>query len=160
MEAQLTESVGYSDTDDQNSPEGQLSNLQFVTFSCDGKNCGVEIMAVREIRSWAPVTGVPDQPNSVRGVLDIRGEIVQIYDLSSMLGGARTQESDSHVVLIVSIEENRIGLLVDSVSDIISVAAKDMRPPPPNGSGATGVMTGMAKYEDRLFSILDLSSLI
>jgi len=159
MEAQATAPLGYSDNGADGASEAQLTGSQFVTFSCAGKNYGIDIMAVREIRSWAPVTEVPDQPSGVRGVLDIRGEVVQIYDLNSILGGASTEESDSHVVLIVSIEENRVGLLVDSVSDIINVGENDMRPAPSNGRGTPGVVMGMAKYEERLVSILDLSSL-
>ncbi|MGV8856860.1 MAG: chemotaxis protein CheW, partial [Devosia sp.] len=60
---------------------------QFVTFTCSNRAFGVDIMSVREIRSWSPVTELPGQPHGAKGVLDIRGSVVQVYDLAVMLGG-------------------------------------------------------------------------
>lgn len=139
---------------------GVTDNSQFVTFSCAENRYGIDIMAVREIRSWSPVTQVPDQPHAVRGVLDIRGEVVQVFDLNLLLGSGQNEVTGSHVVIIVAVSEKNIGILVDAVSDIISVGTKDMRPPPSNSAGGRGVISGMAKHNDILFSLLNLAPLL
>jgi purine-binding chemotaxis protein CheW len=159
MAPQTAESLQFSDR-----PSSEDSNVlagdQFVTFSCDSRNFGIDIMAVREIRSWSPVTEVPDQPRAVRGVLDIRGEVVQVFDLNLLLDRVANKVSSSNVVIIVSVADKSIGILVDAVSDIISVGTKDMRPAPPGGAGGSGVVSGMAKHKDTLFSILNLAPLL
>lgn len=135
-------------------------NGQYVTFSCTGRNYGVDIMSVREIRSWSPTTELPDQPNAACGVLDIRGEVIQVFDLSAVLGGSRTQVTDGHVVLVLSISGHTVGILVDAVSDIIHVGKDDMRPSPSAGRGGNKVVKGIVKHEENIVAILDLSSVI
>lgn len=135
-------------------------NGQFVTFRCGGRDYGIDIMSVREIRSWSPTTVLPDQPHGACGVLDIRGEVVQVFDLNSMLGGGMTQATEGHVVIVVAVGEINAGLLADSVSDIIEVAPEAMREPPENGNGRSGMLSGLAKHEDSLVSILDLDGLL
>src|ERR1700712_468722 len=78
---------------------------QFVTFTCDGRAFGIDIMSVREIRSWSATTELPSQPFGAKGVLDIRGSIVQVYDLQVMLGGHGGGGANSgQVVLVVSMD--------------------------------------------------------
>lgn len=137
-----------------------VANSQFVTFSCGQNRYGIDIMAVREIRSWSPVTQVPDQPHAVRGVLDIRGQVVQVFDLNLLLGSGQNEVTNSHVVIIVAVEGKNVGILVDAVSDIINVGEKDMRPPPSNSGGGRGVISGMAKHNETLFSLLNLAPLL
>lgn len=154
----MTQALQFADDDAADAKNGLAAVSQFVTFSCAEKKYGVDIMSVREIRSWAPVTEVPDLPHAVRGVLDIRGEIVQVFDLNLSLGSGQNEVTDSHVVIIVAVEGKNIGILVDSVSDIISVGEKEMRPAPSNNPG--GVVSGMAKHNDVLFSLLNLAPLL
>lgn len=159
--AQAAQSIGFEDEYSSSNTEDVPENLQFVTFRCDNKNYGVDIMAVREIRSWSPVTEVPSQATAVRGVLDIRGEIVQVFDLNQLLGGALNEVTNSHVVIIVSVADKSVGIVVDAVSDIISVGPKDMRPAPSkNDTGGDDVVSNMAKHNDTLFSILNLAPLL
>jgi purine-binding chemotaxis protein CheW len=135
---------------------------QFVTFTCGSRAFGVDIMSVREIRSWSPTTELPNQPFGAKGVLDIRGSIVQVYDLEIMLGGSR-QSRDSNigqVVLVVSLETEDVGMLVDTVSDIIFARADDLRPVPKSSADSSGGMvSGLVKNEDRLIGVLNLDAL-
>ena len=85
---------------------------------------------MREIRQWSPTTELPNQPHYGRGVLDIRGEVVPVYDLRARFGGPVVDVTDSHVVLIVSIDDRSIGILVDTASDIIDLTTADSRPVP------------------------------
>lgn len=133
---------------------------QFVTFTCSDRAFGVDIMSVREIRSWSPTTELPGQPHGAKGVLDIRGSVVQVYDLAVMLGGQGSQSNTGQVVLVVSLERQDVGLVVDTVSDIIFAQTEDLRPMPLSTSGRSNSMvTGMFKHEDRLIAILNLDAM-
>ena len=131
---------------------------QFVTFSAGDKAYGVDIMAVREIRSWSPTTELPDGPFGARGVLDIRGSVVEVYDLSAILGGPSTDARPGHVVLVVSLYDLNVGILVDSVSDIIFAEPGDFRKAPSAGDPAAKV-SGLVRQQDRLIAILNLEAL-
>lgn len=133
---------------------------QFVTFTCSDRAFGVDIMSVREIRSWSPTTELPGQPHGAKGVLDIRGQVVQVYDLAVMLGGYASESTAGQVVLVVSLKQQDVGLLVDTVSDIIFAQSEDLRPVPRSSSGQDNSMvTSMVKNEDRLIAILNLGAL-
>jgi purine-binding chemotaxis protein CheW len=133
---------------------------QFVTFSAGDKAYGVDIMAVREIRSWSPTTELPDCPFGARGVLDIRGSVVEVYDLSAILGGPTTAGKPGQVVLVVSMGETNVGILVDSVSDIIFAEEADFRPAPAVGRDRQPAkVSGLVRLGERLIAILNLKAL-
>ncbi|MBS3849635.1 chemotaxis protein CheW [Devosia sp. J2-20] len=133
---------------------------QFVTFSAGDKGYGVDIMAVREIRSWSPTTELPDGSYSACGVLDIRGTVVEVHDLSAMLGGQRLQPEPGHVVLVVSLGETNVGILVDSVSDIIFAKDDEFRAAPNSGGDPDSAkVSRLVRQEDRLIAILNLQAL-
>ena len=133
---------------------------QFVTFTCSGRAFGIDIMSVREIRSWSPTTELPGQPHGAKGVLDIRGSVVQVYDLAVMLGGSGSENNSGQVVLVVSLQSQDVGLLVDTVSDIIFAQPEDLRPVPASGgNSANAMVSGMFKHEDRLITILNLAAM-
>jgi purine-binding chemotaxis protein CheW len=146
--------------DDEAAAAASTGNGQYVTFSCGGRAYGVDIMSVREIRSWSPTTELPDQPDTGCGCLDIRGEVIQVYDLGAVLGGGRIQADHGNVVLIVAIGSQTVGILVDAVSDIIHVGADDMRPAPANGRAGPRVVAGVAMHDDRMVAILDLAPIV
>jgi len=131
---------------------------QFVAFRCGQTNYGIPITTVREIRSWQPTTGIPGRSNSSRGVLDIRGTVVEVFDLNALLGGTETQPSAGSVVLVLALDDRVVGLLVDAVSDIIQTSAAEMMPVPANygGGGWPAMVTSMVQHEGGLIGILDL----
>lgn len=135
---------------------------QFVTFTCGDRAFGIDIMSVREIRSWSPTTELPSQPHGAKGVLDIRGSVVQVYDLNLMLGsgGCAEENRAAQVVLVVALGDEEVGLLVDSVSDIIFAQEEDMRPVPASHSAhGNKTVSGLVRNEERLIAILDLQQL-
>jgi purine-binding chemotaxis protein CheW len=134
---------------------------QFVTFTCGQRAFGIEIMSVREIRSWSPTTQLPGQPFGAQGVLDIRGSIVEVYDLATLLGaGGYEDGSAGKVVLVASLGQGEVGIIVDAVSDIIFARPEDMRPAPTQGQGrGDGTVSALVKNEDRLIAILNLPAL-
>ena len=151
--------------DNEGEPVGVASEScpnQFVTFNCGSRAFGIDIMAVREIRSWAPVTELPQQPFGATGVLDIRGSIVQVFDLITLLGGESSEREDrsAQVVLVVSLTTQDVGLLVDSVSDIIFAQGDELRSAPrADGLDQANAVLGLVKKEDLLIAILDLKAL-
>lgn len=132
---------------------------QFVTFTSSDRAYGVDIMAVREIRSWSPITEVPEAPYGSLGVLDIRGKIVQVFDLATLLGShSRSDDTSGRVVLVVSPGKRDVGLLVDTVSDIIFIQGDQLRDAP-NSEPGQGKLRNLVKVDDRLIGILDIDVL-
>ncbi len=138
----------------------EAQTRQFIAFELGEQFYGVEITVVREIRQWVATAELPDQPSFGRGVLDIRGEIVPVYDLRARLGGNRTDVTDDHMVLILTIGGRSLGILVDAVSEIISIGPGELRPVP-DGSRAVepGTLTNLAVYGEKMIALLDCSVL-
>lgn len=103
---------------------------QFITFTLGAEEYGIDIMVVREIKGWADTTMIPNAPPHVRGVINLRGVIVPIFDLRARFGQGLTVPTSMHVVIIVAAGRRTVGLLVDTVSDIISIDPKQVRPVP------------------------------
>ena len=134
---------------------------QYVTFRSAGGHYGAGIMQVQEIRSWQPTSPLPNRPRGARGVLDIRGEVVEVYDLSLLLGVDALQPDKGSVILVLSLPGRVVGLLVESVSDIIQVEPGATMPVPHDGrDSAEGMLAGMVNHEGTLVGLLDLDRLL
>ncbi len=133
----------------------RIKARQFATFFVGENAYGIDIMAVREIRSWTPTTKLPDQGHGARGVLDIRGEIVEVFDLSVVLNSGSFEDQTNQVVLVVAVGGKDVGLAVDSISDIVDAAEGDFADPPTKG----GKVAAIVRQEQQLISILDLDAL-
>ena len=134
---------------------------QFVTFSAGNNHYGVDIMAVREIRSWQPATQLAGRLPVSRGVLDIRGHVVEVLDLAALLGGRPTDADRGSVVLVLSRSDRTLGLLVDSVSDIIQVESTRVMPLPLSADVTSDAhVLGMVNHEERLIALLDVDELL
>ncbi|MEM9725294.1 MAG: chemotaxis protein CheW, partial [Pseudomonadota bacterium] len=109
---------------------------------------------------WSPTTALPNQPHYTRGVLNLRGTIVPVHDLRARFGGPLTEATENHVVLIASIGEQSVGILVDAVSDILTVSPDDVRPIP---SGARDIdlesISGLVTSGDDMIALLELPRL-
>ncbi|SET43340.1 chemotaxis protein CheW [Oceanicella actignis] len=150
-------------TDSAAAPEADAprsGQKQYVTFMVGDRTYGVDIVSVREIKQWTPATMLPNQPAYTRGVLNLRGTIVPVHDLRARFGGPLTEATDTHVVVIVWIGQQTIGILVDAVSDIITVSPDDVRPVPAGVGGADEkAISGLVNTEAGLVSLLDLEGL-
>lgn len=131
--------------------------VQFITFEVDAKMLAVDIMAVREIRAWTPTTPIPNAPPFVRGVVNLRGLVLPVVDLSARLGWGRVEPSERNVIIVVEIEGQMTGLIVDSVNDIVTVDEHAIQPPPQmGGPDGENLLEGLASVEDRMAMILKL----
>jgi len=115
-------------------PEDEVENnvheRQFVTFTVGDEEYGVDILAVREIRGWTQESRLPNLPEFVRGVINLRGIIIPIFDLRARFGGGATEVTKRHVVVVVQVGERTRGILVDAISDILAIEDSEIKPPP------------------------------
>ena len=133
---------------------------QYITFTVNKEEYGIDIMSVLEIKGWTETTRLPNQPDYLRGVLNLRGAIVPIIDLRHRFGGGHTEASSINVVIIVSIEGRYVGILVDAVSDILTVSQNDIQEVPNvDGSSRENFLSGLVTLNDRMVAILELSQL-
>jgi purine-binding chemotaxis protein CheW len=134
--------------------------LQLIAFSIGEQTYGVEITTVREIRAWNGATPLPNTRDYIRGVINLRGTIVPIYDLRARFGDGRTEPTKIHVVVVLSVGEKWVGLLVDAVSDILTVARGDIHPVPEGNALDTGLLNGIVTHEQRMVGLIDLAAVV
>ena len=135
--------------------------VQFISFAIGDDQYGVDIMAVREIKGWSEITHLPKQPDYVRGVLNLRGVIVPIIDLRCRFGQGKTDATVIHVVIIVQMEQQLVGLLADRVSDIVSVdPAKIKAVPKVAQSARLDFLSGIVTIDDSMIALIELSHLL
>lgn len=133
---------------------------QYVTFTNGDRYYGVEIMRVREIRQWSPTSELPNQPPYTRGVLNIRGEVIPVHDLRARFGGSMTEATENHVVLIVAIDEQNVGILVDAVSDIATVLSSEIKPVLSGAQHSTeDAIIGLVSKNDIMVALVNLDRL-
>lgn len=133
---------------------------QFLTLTVDGEEYGVDIMTVREIKGWTETTRLPNSPEFMRGVMNLRGLIIPIFDLRARFKRELTHASASHVIIILAVGERNIGILVDAVSDILTVQPNEIKPPPELDSGAgRDFITGLISREERMVVLLEVEHL-
>lgn len=130
---------------------------QFLTFSLGDEEYGVDILKVQEIKGYVPTTRIPNAPIDVVGVLNLRGTIVPIVDLRRKFG-LDTVEYNQFTAIVVVVVQNRVmGMIVDSVSDVMSIPPTDIQPPPDFGSSLqSNLLQGMGKVGDKLVILLDI----
>lgn len=133
----------------------------YLTFVIDQQVYGIDILSVREIRAWTDVTNLPNTPEYVRGIINLRGTIVPIYDLRVRLGGGITKPTRMHVVIVVVAANGTFGLLVDSVSDILSIEDRDLQPVPETDAASDyRFLSSIVARDERMVSIIDLDCVV
>lgn len=138
---------------------------QYVTFLCGGVEYGVEILSVQEIRGWSGATQIPRAPQHVLGVINLRGEVVPIFDLRSRFGLESRPFDHSTVVIVVRVgaaaEHRTVGIVVDAMSEVRSFGDADVKPAPDFGQGSSdGSVFGLASVDDRMVMLLDLERVV
>ena len=148
-------------TDAFPTPQLNRAPQQYVTFRSAGGHYGAGIMQVQEIRSWQPTAPLPNRSRAARGVLDIRGSVVEVYDLSLLLGDAQLEPDKGSVILVLCLPSRVVGLLVESVSDIIQVeAGSTMAVPSDSQNPQDACLAAMVNHEGTLVGLLDLDLLL
>ena len=129
---------------------------EFVIFFVGDNEYCIDIMSLREIRSWTAPTSLPDSPPYVRGVINLRGAVVPIVDLALRLGLTPAEKTERSVIMITNIGDQMIGLSADAVSDILSIEQADIQAPPQMSAQTDNYfISGLVAMENRMISIMD-----
>ncbi len=134
---------------------------ELISFRIGSQEFCVDIMAVREIRGWTAATALPQSPAFVRGVINLRGAVLPIVDLAARLGFDATQTTDRHVIIVAQILGQTVGLLVDAVSDILTITDEVVQPTPDVASDmAKTFVRGLLAVEGRMISLVGLDHIL
>lgn len=135
--------------------------FEFVTLVAGAQSFGIEIRQIREIRRWSPITALPHAPVEVLGVINLRGAVVPILDLAARLGLGATAPSARNVFIIARIDQRTVGLMVDSVSEIVSIRRDQVREVPGVGSfGGAECLQGLIETGDDMIRVIDLHAVM
>lgn len=134
---------------------------EYVTLMSGGQGFGIEIRQIREIRRWSPVTALPHALPGVLGVINLRGAVVPILDLAAWLGLGATPASSRNVFVVAQAEGRSVGLLVESVSEIVAVDPAQIRAVP-TGAGPAGAhcVHGLIDAGDDMIRVMDLCAVL
>ncbi len=142
-------------------PASQTKDRELLSFRVGAQEFCVDIMIVREIRGWAQETPLPHAPAYVRGVVNLRGAVLPIVDLSERLGLGSATPSAQHVIIVAQIGAHTVGLLVSAVSDILTISDQMIQPTPAVASGmASTYVQGLLTVENRMVSLLCTERLV
>ena len=134
---------------------------QYLTFTLGQEEYGVPILTVQEIKGYVPATPIPHTPAYIKGVMDLRGVIMPVIDLRVKFG-MRTEEYDQFtVIIVVKVKNKMLGLVVDAVSDVLSVKNGEVQAAPEFGGQVdTRFIHGLAKTGEKLVVLLDLDRVL
>ncbi len=135
--------------------------LQLVSFNIGTEEFGVDILKVQEINRMVEITKVPQAPHYVEGVINLRGKVIPIVDLRKRFSLELKEHDKNTRIVVVDIGGNIMGMIVDSVSEVLRLPANTIEPPPEIVTGINSeYIKGVAKLDDRLLIFLDLSKVI
>ena len=144
--------------------DGDMNGEQFLTFVLAGEEYGVDILRVQEIKGLAGVTEIPNTPEYVLGVINLRGTVIPVVDLRLRFGMEQLEYSKLTVVIVMRVEsesgERTIGFVVDTVSDVYNIDPDDIGEAPDFGTNIdTSFVDGLASVDEKMVIVLDVDKL-
>lgn len=134
---------------------------ELISFRVGDQEYCVDIMTVREIRGWSPATSLPQSPGYMRGVINLRGAVLPIMDLAARIGMPMVEPTVRSVFIVVNAGDRTVGLLVDAVSDILSITDDLVQPTPDVACDAVrSFVRGIISIENRMISEISLDRLL
>lgn len=131
--------------------------LQLVSFTLEKEEYAVDILSVQEINRITEITRVPNAPDYVEGVINLRGKVIPVINLRKKFGLVNKDTDDSSRVIIMDIQGITYGLVVDSVSEVLRIPSNIVEPPPPMASSTSSIfIKGIAKLDNRLIILIDI----
>ena len=132
---------------------------ELIAFRIGDQEFTVNVMSVREIRGWTTATPMPHTPSYMKGVINLRGAVLPIVDLSHRLGMKPAEPTARHVIIVAQVRDRIVGLLVDAVSDILTVTEDDIQPTPEIASDAErSFARGILAMEGRMICLIELEA--
>ena len=134
---------------------------QFVTFEVDTEEYGLEILRVQEVVRLPKLTKLPRAPHFIKGVIDLRGDVIPIIDLREKFGLTGHDYKENTRTIIVEVKEKKIGMIVDNVSQVVRVADSNIAPPPPSiGGVSNNLISGVIRMDDRLIILMNVENVL
>lgn len=139
----------------------QKGLLQLVSFKIGEEEFGVDILSVQEINRMSQITKVPNTPDFIEGVINLRGRIVPVIDLRVKLGMIRKEHGKDTRIVVVELKGKTMGFIVDEVNEVLRIS-KDITEAPPDIVGGVNseYITSIGKLDDRLLILLDLEKIL
>jgi purine-binding chemotaxis protein CheW len=158
MKMQAHGTVGTTDA----TRSGEGANSEFLTFRLGAESYGIEILKVQEIRGYESPTAIANAPAFIKGVINLRGVIVPILDLRIKFRLSESKYDEFTVVIILNVAGRVVGVVVDSVSDVLTLAAEAIRPTPEFASASfdTKYITGLGTVDEQMIILLDIEKLM
>jgi len=134
---------------------------EYLTFRLGDEEYGVDILKVQEIRGYDAVTKIPDAPEFVKGVINLRGTIMPVVDMRLRFHLGEAVYDAYTVMIILQLEHRKVGMVVDSVSDVLRLSDEQTLPPPEfGGSMDTRYISGLGSVDERLLILVDIERLM
>lgn len=142
-----------------------MESWQYLTFTLGSEMFAVGTQNVKEIIEYGNITGVPMMPESIRGVINLRGAVVPVIDLSARFGSPRTEITRRTCIVILEVDSGEgrqdIGVVVDTVCEVLEIPPADIEPPPSFGARIrTDFMLGMGKVNGKFVILLDVGKVL
>jgi len=134
---------------------------EFLTFTLGEENYALDILTVKEIRGYESVTKIANAPSFIKGVINLRGDIVPIVDLRIKFNVGKVTYDEFTIVIVLHIRNRILGIVVDGVSDVISLSPAQMLPPPEFGVAFNSrYLLGLATVNEQMIILVDIDELI
>ena len=138
---------------------------KYLVFELNGEECCIQVLKVREIMGVQDITAVPQTPNYVRGVINLRGKVIPVVDLRLKFGIPETEYTQRTCIIVVQVQKEStkmlMGIVVDSVVEVLNIMAADIEDTPNFGQGvSTPYLLGMAKIKGRVKLLLDIDDVL
>ena len=135
--------------------------MQLVSFRLAQEEYGIEITKVQEIILMGEITRVPQTPDYIKGLINLRSTVIPIVDLRLRFGLTQEAATDETRIMVVNVAGKTIGIIVDAVSEVLRITKEQIAPPPPTVAGlGREYLTGLVKLENRLLILLDIDKIL
>ncbi|HEJ7119208.1 TPA: chemotaxis protein CheW [Serratia marcescens] len=140
---------------------GETVGQEFLIFTLGNEEYGIDILKVQEIRGYDQVTRIANTPAFIKGVTNLRGVIVPIIDLRVKFSQQSVSYDENTVVIVLNFGQRVVGIVVDGVSDVLSLTAEQIRPAPEFAvTLATEYLTGLGSLGERMLILVDIEKLL
>ncbi len=140
--------------------DGDIQHTKFLTFELGDETYGIDISYVRELVGMQSITYVPDVPDYVRGVINLRGKVIPIMDVRVRFLIEEREYDERTCIIVINVKEWWVGLVVDTVSEVLDIPQTQIEPPPAIGTSADVFIKGMGMVGDQVRLLLDANKLL
>lgn len=136
--------------------------IQLLVFSLANEEFACRTSQVREITKMMEITRMPKAPSYIKGVINLRGKVIAVIDLAKQLELPQYERSEEALIMVVDVDENVVGMVIDSASEVLSISSENINPTPGfiESRIDTRFIEGLGRLGDRLFVLLDLNKIL